>query len=116
MAKGKFKLGAWAFVIGLFLAVILGFLVGASTPDWAIFVLAVLGLIVGILNVSGKEVQKFLIAAIAFLLSFSALSAIFTVMAGGWLAVGTFFSLLNVFIAPAAAIVAIKALFTLARD
>lgn len=116
MAKSKFKLGAWAFVIGLFLAVILAFLVGTNTPDWAIFVLAVIGIIVGILNVSGKEVQKFLVAAIAFLLSFQALSAVFTVMAVGWVAVGTFFSLLNVFIAPAAAIVAIKALFSIVKD
>ncbi len=100
MAKGKFNLGAWAFVIGLFLAVILAFLVGTNTPDWAIFVLAVVGIIVGILNVTGKEVQKFLVAAIAFLLSFQALSAVFTDALAGWTAVGTFFSLLSIFIAP----------------
>ena len=116
MGKGNFKLGAWAFIIGLFLAVILGFLVGASTPDWAIFVLVVLGLIVGILNVKGKVVQKFLIAAIAFMFSFQSLSYMFSVMTNNWPAVGNFFGLLNVFIAPAAAIVAIKALYTIAKD
>lgn len=89
---------------------------GTNAPVWAIFVLAVIGLIVGLINVSGKETNKFLIASIAFLLSFQALSALFTVMAAGWAAVGAFFGLLIVFIAPAAAIVAIKALFTLAKD
>ena len=81
---GKFKLGAWAFIIGLILAIVLALISGTAAPAWAIFVLALLGVVVGLLNVSGKEAEKFLVAAIAFLLSFQALSTVFTVIAGGW--------------------------------
>lgn len=110
------NIGILAFLGGLVLAIILAVVSANNTPIWAVIVLATLGIIVGLLNVSAAEVQKFLVAAIAFLLSFSSLSALFTRFAGGWLAVGTFFGLLVVFMAPAAAIVAIKALYLLARD
>ena len=115
-AKKGFKIGPWAFVIGLILAIIFALISGNTVPQWAVFVLAILGIIVGLLNVTGREAEKFLIAAVAFLLSFSALSNVFTVVVGGWPAVGTFFSLLNIFIAPAAAIVAIKVIFGIAKD
>jgi hypothetical protein len=117
--KGSFKLGAWAFVIGLILAIIIAVwsgLSGTTTPPWAVILLAVLGIIVGLLNITGAEVQKFLVAAIAFLLSFSSLGTVLKALALGWVGVDTFFYLLAVFIAPAAAIVAIKALFVIAKN
>ena len=110
------KLGFWAFIIGLVLAVIISIMSAASTPMWAVLTLAVLGLIVGLLNVTDKEVQMFLIAAIAFLMSFQALSNVFTTLTLGWNAIGTFFNLISAFMAPAAAIVAVIALFKLAKD
>jgi len=61
-------------------------------------------------------VSKFLIASIAFLLSFQALGAVLEALAFGWNAVSAFFNLLVIFVAPAAAIVAVKALFRLAKD
>jgi len=114
--KGGFKVGAWAFIIGLILAIIVAIISGPITPQWAIIVLAVLGIIVGLLNVTAAEVQKFLIAAIAFLLSFKFLSDVLTALAADWKGIGIFFSLLSVFMAPAAAVVAIKALFALAKS
>jgi hypothetical protein len=116
MKKGSFKIGVWAFIIGLILAIIVALLSGSTTPQWSIIVLAILGIIVGLLNVTAKEVEKFLVAAIAFLLSFQALSNVFMTVAGGWTAIGTFFNLISIFMAPAAAVVAIKALYNLARD
>ena len=112
MAKSGIKLGFWAFLIGLILAVIISIFSAASTPSWAIWVLAILGLIVGLFNVTGKEVQIFLIAAVAFVVSFQSLSVVYL----GWAVVSTFFSLMSAFIAPAAAIVAIIALFKIAKD
>jgi hypothetical protein len=50
------------------------------------------------------------------LISFQALSGVFTVIAFGWEAIATFFTLLTVFVAPATAIVAIKALYKVAQD
>ena len=80
------------------------------------YILLVLGLIVGLLNVSEKEVGSFLIAAIAFMFTFTALGnvAVGIPIIGDTLA--RFFNLVNTFVAPAAAVVAFKALFAHARN
>jgi hypothetical protein len=67
------KYGSWAFVIGLVISVIAGIF---FQPDWAIWVLAILGVIVGLLNVTAKDTRGFLLAAIAFTLSATALDTI----------------------------------------
>lgn len=73
--------------------------------------LVVLGLIVGLLNVTKKEVGSFLLAAIAFLMTFTALSAVASGIPGIGGNIAAFFTLINAFIAPAAAVVAFKELF-----
>ena len=65
--------GRWAFVIGLVLAVVVGYVFQAG---WVVWVLAILGVIVGLLNVTGEETERFLLAAIAFGLSATALSTV----------------------------------------
>jgi hypothetical protein len=118
--KGGIRFGVWAFLIGLLLAIIVALLSGSTAPEWAIIVLAILGVIVGLLNVTAAEVQKFLVAAIAFLLSFQALGNVFIEISkafGSWAGIiGNFFNLISIFMAPAAIVVAIKALFSIARD
>jgi len=109
------KLGLWAFVIGLVLAIALSIFSATTTPQWAVVTLAVLGIVVGLFNVTDKEVNTFLIASLAFLISFQSLSAVFTTLVP-WEAVGVFFKLVATFIAPAAAIVAVIALFKMAKD
>ena len=111
MSKG---IGGWAFIIGLVLAVVIA-IVGAASGSWAYWVLAVLGLIVGLLNITDKEVVKFLVAAIAFMVTFQALGGIVANMPlGDFFA--RFFQLVSVFIAPATAVVALVALYGLTRD
>lgn len=110
------NVGGVVFIVGLVLAAIIALFSAANVPAWAVWVLGILGLIVGLINISDREVQLFLIASLAFLLSFQALSAVFTSLTFGWEAVAAFFSLLTVFVAPATAIVAIKALFQVTRD
>ena len=118
--KVGIRFGVWAFLIGLILAIVVALLSGAKAPEWAIIVLAILGLLVGLLNVTATEVQKFLIATIAFLLSFQALGNVFVEFSqafGAWTGViGNFFNLISIFMAPAAIVVAIKALFSIARE
>jgi hypothetical protein len=109
-------LGSIAFIVGLVLAAIIAIFSSASVPVWAIIVMAILGLIVGLLNIGDKEVMLFLVAAITFLISFQALSSVFTIITFGWAGVSTFFSLMNVFIAPAASVVAFIALVKLIKD
>ena len=110
----KKKVGRWAFVIGLILAIILAML--GTEQIWPIYLLLVLGLLVGLLNISDKEVGSFLIAAIAFMFTFTALGNVAEgiPVIGGTIA--KFFLLVNVFIAPAAAVVAFKALFGHAKN
>jgi hypothetical protein len=100
--------GKWAFIVGLVLAVIAGLLFSAA---WMVWVLVLLGVIVGLLNVTGAETQGFLIAAIAFTLAATALSAIPFV--GGMLT--SILSYVGAFVSGAMVVVALKSLFASAR-
>lgn len=118
MAKkksGNNLLGAWAFIIGLILAIIIALVGIGNVGAWAFIVLVILGLIVGLLNITEQETVPYLVAAIAFLFTFSALSSIATTVFN-WNALANFFYLLNTFVAPAAAVVAIKALFKASKN
>jgi hypothetical membrane protein len=108
--------GGIVFIIGLILAAVIAIFSAATAPPWAVFLLALIGLIVGLLNITEKEVQFFLVASVAFLISFTALSNVFTVLTLGWEGVAAFFGLMNIFVAPATAIVAIKAIYSMAKD
>lgn len=68
--KNNAAAGTWAFIIGVIIAVVLG-LVGASLGNaqpWLYSLLIVLGLIVGFVNVTGKESKDFLFAAMALVI------------------------------------------------
>lgn len=114
------KVGGWSFLVGIVVAIVISFMVmlaGSGVPAWAIWLLAILGVIVGALNVSPTETKMFLLAAVAFLLSFQSLSSIAGLL-GGTLesGVSAFFQLMAVFVAPAAAVVAVVAIFHITRD
>lgn len=112
------KIGVWSFAIGMILAAIIAVFSTTETPAWVLGVLAVLGLLVGFMNVTKEESVPFLVASLAFLVSFQSLAATLSILTFGVLAkqIATFFHLLSVFIAPAAAIVAVIALYHIARD
>ncbi len=101
-------IGRWAFIIGLVIAVLAGLF---FQPDWAIWVLAILGVIVGLLNVGAEETRSFLLAAIALTVSATALNSIPIV--------GTVLSLVLpfvvAFVAGATIVIALKELFQTAR-
>jgi zinc transporter ZupT len=101
-------IGKWAFIVGLVIAVLAGLF---FQPDWAIWVLAILGVIVGLLNVAAEETRGFLLASIALTLSATALNTLPII--------GTAFSLVLpfvvAFVAGATIVVALKELFQTAR-
>ena len=66
-------IGKWAFIFGLVIAVLAGLF---FQPAWAVWVLAILGVIVGLINVSAEETRGFLLASIALTLSASALNTL----------------------------------------
>ena len=116
MDKTTSMIGRTIFILGLLISAIIAVFNSEPVPGWAIYTIAAIGLIVGIINVTAREVLHFLVASAVFILSFQALSNIFTVLALGWEAVGVFFNLMSVFVSSAGSIVALRALFVLARD
>lgn len=101
--------GKWAFLLGLVLAVIAG--IFFKKPEWVIWVLAILGVIVGLLNVTVEDTQKFLLAAIALTLSAAALN---TVPVVGDI-IKNILGYVAAFTAGAMVVVALKALFETTR-
>ena len=101
-------IGKWAFIVGLVIAVLAGLL---FQPAGAIWVLAVLGVVVGLLNVAAEETRGFLLASIALTLSATALNTLPII--------GTALSLILpfvvAFVAGATIVVALKELFQTAR-
>ncbi len=109
------KIGIWSFYIGLVLAAIIAIFQAKNPAVWATITIGLLGILVGCINVMDREVQRFLIAAIAFLISFVALSNL-AMNIFNWTPIATFFNLLNVFIAPATAVVALKEIWEITRS
>jgi len=59
MGKGN-SFGGWAFIVGVVLAVIFGFF--STTAAWLPWLMVGIGLVIGLLNVSGDETKPFLFA------------------------------------------------------
>ena len=115
MAKKKVgdlkKVGHYSFIAGIIIAVIVG-LVPSLRGDPAIWVMVILGIIVGFLNITAKETTGFLVAAIALIIASSASALSLAVI---WPTLTTILYNVIVFIAPAAIVVAIKTVITLAE-
>lgn len=109
MAKKGNKLGAWTFLIGLIIAVIVGLF--GQLGNTGLMLLVVLGLIVGLLNIADEEVTPFLMSG-AVLIIASAFGG--NVLSSVPYVSGIFNALLALFV-PATIIVAIKNVFSLAK-
>ena len=112
------KVGSWAFILGVIIAIIAGLAAGAVTSYAGIIllVLVVLGLIVGFLNIGDKEVQPFLIAAIAIMAVGAAnLASLNTIVPTLGTVLSAMVQNIAAFVMPAALIVALKAVYNLAK-
>ena len=107
------NIGSWSFIIGLIIAVLVGLFAEASGV--LVTVLVILGLIVGFLNISDKEVNRFLVASIALILSGLAGDFLAMVPAIGDL-LQRIVSNFMILVAPAAIVVSVKAIYALAKD
>lgn len=104
------KLGEWSFILGVVIAVLAGLF--GTTYAWVPTLLVVLGVLVGLLNISDREITTFLIAAIALVVGGSAsLGSLPTI--GAYL--GPIMQYIATFVAPAAVIVALKAVYELGK-
>lgn len=113
MSNWKKQVGPWSFVAGLILALVFAFITPAG---WTFLVLSVIGVAVGLLNITDEEIQGFLLASVAFVVSSSSLTKIFLDLNLGAAFVGQFLTNVTTLMAPAAAVVAIIALYKLAKD
>jgi hypothetical protein len=129
------KIAIWAFIVGTIIALIVGLyqaytlqmnqqpFIQTNTGAAVAWLLAVIGAIVGILAFFGKgtitkeEVPAFLIASIALLVMYGVFQNLVHTV-GYWL--GPLFAgvslTLSIFIAPAAGILAIKAIYDIGKD
>lgn len=106
------KLGHWAFILGVVLAIILGLFPTLTETGTASVILVILGIIIGLLNVPEKETQTFLIAAIALMVGGAGgLDQLPSV--GSWL--GPILTNVVTIVAPAAVILGVKTVYDLAK-
>lgn len=104
--------GAWAFLIGVILAVIVGLISQGELSALWVGILAVIGLIVGLLNVTDKEVTPFMMAGVILVI----VSALGGDVMGSIPWAGNVLNAINALFVPATIIVALKSVFTLAKD
>ena len=106
------KIGKWAFVVGILLAIFSAFI----QTSYMVTILIGLGLVVGFLNISEKEADKFLIATIAMLVigttSFTALIVSGSYANNVQVILNNFVS----FVSAAAIVVALKTVISLGDD
>lgn len=126
MTSKENSIGAWAFLIGVILAVIIGLStilipVSALTKysSFIYLILVILGVVIGIsINATGKDSQTFLITgAIIVLVSRFGMDSVLGSLIGigvGDIVSSIFASLLALFV-PATVIVALKSVFGLAK-
>jgi len=110
------RLGEWVFILGVVIAIISGLAyqaMDATSASYITVVLVILGLVVGILNIKDKEIFNFLIATIA-IVAVGAANLNQIPIIGSYLG----YMVLNIaaFVAPAALVVALKAIYNLASN
>ncbi|HZX12708.1 MAG TPA: hypothetical protein VFE88_04600 [Candidatus Nanoarchaeia archaeon] len=102
------KAGSWSFILGFLVALVLGVVGTLSTT--LVSVLLVLGLIVGLLNISDKEIVPFLVATVALVVSGSAVATIEQVPR----VIDSILVNITIFVVPAAVVASLKAIYELA--
>jgi hypothetical protein len=120
----------WAYLLFVIIAVVMGLVVGymawsegswaavANVNGWVLLVMLILGIIIGITSITTKEVTPFLIATIALIVAASAnvwspLSQIHALL--DFWATGIL-NYIVAFAAPAAVIIAVKEVLTMAKQ
>jgi hypothetical protein len=117
------RVGHYSFIIGVILALVLGIFSEQLPISWApklMFLMVVLGLAVGLLHIPHKEMNEFLLAAIALMLLPSAMNGVSVTLdsfvQGSGFFVTSMLSYLTLFVVPAVLIVAVKIIVELAEE
>jgi len=117
-AKDMAMIGAYAFMAGLLVAIVLGLAPGILNKTYTVLLLGVLGIVVGLLNIGDKELQLYMVANIAFLAGSAGFQAVLASLpiAGFTAYLIAIVQNITLFVAPGAAVVALKALYDISKD
>lgn len=105
------RVGHWAFLIGIVLAIIAGFVPQLQTAR-VTWILALLGLVVGFLNITSRETRDFLIASVALVIAADAAADIISLGMQSTVILGNVVT----FVFPATLLVAFKTVWQLASE
>ncbi len=105
------RIGFWAFILGFIIAIVAGII--APTNTAIVIVLIILGLIIGFLNISAGETVTFLVATIALIVVGRVFAPLTVLSIGKYM--DQILSYIATLMAPAAIVVAIKALWKVSR-
>lgn len=110
------RAGRYAFIAGVLLAIIVGFYsdMEPNVRFGVSVVLVLLGLLVGLLNITTEETVPFLVAAIA-LMGGNTIVAVAVVPGKLGIILSSILSYIGLFVAPAALVVALKTIYALAE-
>lgn len=106
-------LGKWAFIGGIVIAILTGFL----TLWWFPAVLFGLGVLVGFFNVAKKDVMPYLIATAVLIISASSLLNLQALIGGGaTVFLASILSNFNAFVAASGLVVALRTVIELGKE
>jgi hypothetical protein len=113
------KIGPWTFVLGLVAAIILGLFpkaIGGLSANLAI--LGILGIIVGVINVTDKEIDRYVLANIGFLIAAATFESLLRALSLGDVSIALISITQNLvfFVAPGLAVVCLREIFEVAKS
>ena len=111
-------IGAWAFTIGVIVAIIIGFFQAqlGTYVNWIYLVLIGLGTLVGLMNLADKDLDKFLIASVSIVIVGYMGQEALKVASRVGLTISIILAALLVMFIPATIIVALKAVFSISKS
>ncbi len=113
-------IGRWAFIAGVIISIITGAAAstGGNLGSWVPLAMVILGVIIALTTVTEHETTPFLVAAIALIVANG--GGVFLVLNDAIPGLGTTINTilvnLAIFVAPAAIILAIKAIYVMGRE
>lgn len=107
------RLAHYSFFVGLLIAILAGFFHSYVAPEVLVTTLVVLGLVVGLFNLTAQETTPFLVAAIALMLAGIVNLGL---IPGVGIYLRAILSNIVVFVVPGAIIVGMKTIWKLASD
>jgi hypothetical protein len=103
--------GAWAFLIGVVLSIILGLFSNFGNIYW-IWALIVIGLVIGFFNIAAREAKTFMTASIVLVLVSYMGQSVLSVIPE----IGQILGALLTMFVPATIVVALKTVFSVAKN